>query len=162
MSKHFCSALIAALFLLAAAATSARTQEEMSPEDIEYYELNYRFAATLHYDGGLVIELTDFHLGKDKFRHMFHCGTKQSFMVPLRVITKLERADATRNRYTAHFESGVTMTTTWDEANSRKIYGILPSGEPWEGGIDGLRLVEIRIMGENTGEPEQRQDQDPG
>lgn len=138
----------------------AQNQEEFSPEEIEEYELYYRFAATLYYDGGRVIKLADFHIGKDKFRHMFYCGINKGFMVPLSNIKRIERVrGGPDNRYTAVFLTDVEMLTTWDEADKRMLYGTLPDGKAWEGTIEGLRLVKISIIGENrkeVDEPEER------
>jgi hypothetical protein len=143
---------------------SAVAQEELTQQEMEDYDLNVSFAATLYYDGGKVVEVTGFHLGTDKYRHKFFCGVNQSFMVSLKSIKEVRRVRRGTNQYELVFYSDVTMTTVWDEADSRRLLGTLPDGTPWEGTIAGLRLVKLRIMEENTVEQgeEKPEDQDPG
>ena len=118
-------------------------QEQLTPEDREYYDLHLSFAAKVRLNDGKTIELTDFHIGSGRFRHMLLTGGNQSVNVPLRAIARITRIGGSNDRIVMNFVGGPEMTTSWADPEYRLIYGMLPGGERWRGAISGVRQIEI-------------------
>ena len=125
---------------------SASSQERQYTDyEIERFELNKKFTATVLTNLGDEYFLKEFKIGKGLLCHKLDTGnSKRGVLLPLSNIRRIIRKGDLEIWVDVIFLNGSEMHTTWAKPEEQKILGILEDGSPFETTIGQVREIEIQ------------------